>query len=212
MSISIKNQETDRLVRELAEIRGISLVDAVHEAVQQKLLHELRNGSPLYAQAPNEELHCNEPEHVGPQSPHVHNSLIDAIDERRLLIARYNGMDRAIDALLEDVVAPMLLFLLFLLAAPYFEDRLATAVVVATLAGAGLLIVYGRSLLNEKKSRSQWRQSVTNEIKALCTALPPELTFMRRIPNTGTRHLVAERSMPQTHRLSEPEPAADAAQ
>ena len=202
MSISIKNQETDRIVRELAEIRGISLVDAVHEAVQQKLLHELRKGSPLYAQIPSEEEQSCESAPADPQS-----SLIDAIDERRLLIARFNGMDRALNAVMEDVLAPAVLFILFLFAAPFFDDRLSTAVIGATLACAALLIFYGRSLLKERESRSQWRQSVTKEIKALCTDLPQELRFMARIPNAKPEHAAPEHGVPERPSLNEPEPA-----
>ncbi len=37
MALSIKNEETDRIVRELAAWRGVSLVDAVTEAARETL-------------------------------------------------------------------------------------------------------------------------------------------------------------------------------
>jgi hypothetical protein len=40
MSLNIKNEETARLVRELATLKGVSLVVAVTEAVQEKLERE----------------------------------------------------------------------------------------------------------------------------------------------------------------------------
>jgi hypothetical protein len=40
MGLSIKNEQTHRLVRELAALRGVSLVAAVTEAVQEKLERE----------------------------------------------------------------------------------------------------------------------------------------------------------------------------
>jgi antitoxin VapB len=40
MGLNIKNEQTHRLVRELAALRGVSLVTAVTEAVQEKLERE----------------------------------------------------------------------------------------------------------------------------------------------------------------------------
>lgn len=40
MSLNIKNEETNRLVRELAALKGVSLVVAVSEAVKEKLERE----------------------------------------------------------------------------------------------------------------------------------------------------------------------------
>jgi hypothetical protein len=40
MAINIKNEETTRMVRELAALKGVSLVVAVSEAVQEKLERE----------------------------------------------------------------------------------------------------------------------------------------------------------------------------
>jgi antitoxin VapB len=37
MSLNIKNEETTRMVRELAALKGVSLVVAVSEAVKEKL-------------------------------------------------------------------------------------------------------------------------------------------------------------------------------
>ena len=42
MSLNIKNQEATRLVRELADLKGVSLVVAVTEAVRQTLEKEKR--------------------------------------------------------------------------------------------------------------------------------------------------------------------------
>ena len=40
MSLNIKDEETDRMVRELAALKGVSLVGAVSEAVKEKLERE----------------------------------------------------------------------------------------------------------------------------------------------------------------------------
>jgi hypothetical protein len=40
MAINIKNEETTRMVRELATLKGVSLVVAVSQAVQEKLERE----------------------------------------------------------------------------------------------------------------------------------------------------------------------------
>jgi hypothetical protein len=40
MSLNIKNEETNRMVRELASLKGVSLVVAVSEAVKEKLERE----------------------------------------------------------------------------------------------------------------------------------------------------------------------------
>ena len=40
MGLSIKNQESEELIRELAALRGVSLVAAVTEAVEEKLARE----------------------------------------------------------------------------------------------------------------------------------------------------------------------------
>jgi hypothetical protein len=40
MSLNIKNEETARMVRELAALKGVSLVVAVTEAVKEKLERE----------------------------------------------------------------------------------------------------------------------------------------------------------------------------
>jgi antitoxin VapB len=40
MALNIKNEETDRMVRELATLKGVSLVVAVSEAVREKLAKE----------------------------------------------------------------------------------------------------------------------------------------------------------------------------
>jgi antitoxin VapB len=40
MSLNIKNEETTRMVRELAALKGVSLVVAVTEAVKEKLEKE----------------------------------------------------------------------------------------------------------------------------------------------------------------------------
>lgn len=40
MALNIKNEETTRMVRELATLKGVSLVVAVTEAVQEKLERE----------------------------------------------------------------------------------------------------------------------------------------------------------------------------
>ena len=40
MALNIKNEETSRMVRELAALKGISLVVAVTQAVQEKLERE----------------------------------------------------------------------------------------------------------------------------------------------------------------------------
>lgn len=40
MSLNIKNEETTRMVRELATLKGVSLVVAVSEAVKEKLEKE----------------------------------------------------------------------------------------------------------------------------------------------------------------------------
>jgi antitoxin VapB len=40
MSLNIKNEETTRMVRELAALKGVSLVGAVSEAVKEKLERE----------------------------------------------------------------------------------------------------------------------------------------------------------------------------
>ena len=40
MSLNIKNEETDRMIRELAALKGVSLVVAVSEAVKEKLERE----------------------------------------------------------------------------------------------------------------------------------------------------------------------------
>jgi antitoxin VapB len=43
VALSLKNPETERLARELAELRGVSLVAAVTDAVKQDLAREKRN-------------------------------------------------------------------------------------------------------------------------------------------------------------------------
>ncbi len=40
MALNIKNARTDQLIRELAALRGVSLVAAVSEAVEEKLERE----------------------------------------------------------------------------------------------------------------------------------------------------------------------------
>lgn len=40
MALSIKNENTDKMIRELAALRGISLVSAVTEAVEEKIKRE----------------------------------------------------------------------------------------------------------------------------------------------------------------------------
>ena len=40
MALSIKSEKTDRLIRELAALRGVSLVTAVTEAVEEKIKRE----------------------------------------------------------------------------------------------------------------------------------------------------------------------------
>lgn len=45
MSLNIKDEETDRMVRELAALKGVSLVVAVSEAVKEKLERERAQNS-----------------------------------------------------------------------------------------------------------------------------------------------------------------------
>ncbi|GAB5508278.1 MAG: hypothetical protein Rhirs2KO_34410 [Rhizobiaceae bacterium] len=40
MTINLRNQETDKLVRKLAASRGIGLTEAVHEAVEEALTRD----------------------------------------------------------------------------------------------------------------------------------------------------------------------------
>ena len=51
MSLNIKNEETTRMVRELAALKGVSLVVAVSEAVKEKL--ERENAEREQAAQPN---------------------------------------------------------------------------------------------------------------------------------------------------------------
>lgn len=44
MAISIKDPETDRLARELAAATGVSLTEAIREALQERLARETRPG------------------------------------------------------------------------------------------------------------------------------------------------------------------------
>jgi len=197
MGINIKNHETDRLVRELAGMRGISLVDAVHEAVQDKLLQQLRMGT----EHPGRSAAADQPMKSGPQT-----SVIEAIDERRLLMARYDGMDRALDAIKEDIFVPALLCMLMLLATPLLGDKLPVAVIGVTLASAGLLLSYWRNLAREKASRNNWRQSVAKEMRALCVSLPDDLMFMAWIPDT-----TPALEEPKEASVGDPQPAPDSA-
>lgn len=190
MGINIKNHDTDRIVRELAEKRGISLVEAVHEAVQEKLLHT------LHAEAAQ-----SEPMRSAPPTP-----VIRAIDERRLLMARYDGMDRALDAMKEDILIPALLCALMLLTTPFLGDKLAVAMIAVTLASAGLLFSYWRNLAREKASRATWRHSIAKELGALSVSLPDDLMFMAWIPDTEP-----VLQQPGKAPLGDPQPAPDSA-
>ncbi len=49
MALSIKDSETDRLARELAEATGESLTDAIRNALRDRLERELRRASPSVA-------------------------------------------------------------------------------------------------------------------------------------------------------------------
>ena len=191
MGIHIKNHETDRLVRELAEKRGISLVETVHEAVQEKLLHTL-----------HEEAAQSEPLRSAAPTP-----VIRAIDERRLLMARYDGMDRALDSMKEDVFVPALLCLLMLLTTPLLGDNLPAAVIAVTLASVGLLFSYWRNLAREKASRANWRHSIAKELRALSASLPDNLMFMAWMPDTEQ-----ELQQPGKAPLGDPQPASDSGQ
>ena len=55
MAVNVKNDETDRLVRELTELTGESLTEAITEAVRQRLDRERRrraaSGTPSLAAA-----------------------------------------------------------------------------------------------------------------------------------------------------------------
>ncbi|MGH6909616.1 MAG: type II toxin-antitoxin system VapB family antitoxin [Phenylobacterium sp.] len=42
MALNIKDAETDRLVRQLADVTGLRITDAVRSAVAEKLARELR--------------------------------------------------------------------------------------------------------------------------------------------------------------------------
>jgi hypothetical protein len=164
MAIHIRNQATDRLVRELAEKTGLSPSDAIHEAVQQRLLQHT----------------CPQP--VPQVSLTPQNATVAAIDERRLQLARFDGMDAAIDAVRESIFIPSMLCLLMLLATPLIGDRIAGIVLLITMASGGLLFSYSRSLAREKASRTSQRLALARELRALCDSLPEELNFLAWIP------------------------------
>ncbi len=166
MSIHIRNQETDRLIHQLAESLGVSPAEAVHHAVQQRLLE-----SPSVPSVP----HSN----FAPQ-----NSTVAAIDERRLQLARFDGMDSAIGDVREAIFVPAMLCLLMLLAAPLIGDKIAGIVLMITLASAGLLFSYSRSLVREKASRGIQRLTLARELRTLCASLPDDLRFLAWIPET----------------------------
>lgn len=186
MSITIKNEETDRLVRELANIRGISLVDAVHEAVQEKLQQARRKALQVFDPwlSDYDELLETDPE----------AAAVLAIDERRLLVARYFGMDKALRILAADFWLPALLMTLALFLAPFFERPRHSLSVGIILLDAVMLIFYLRLLSKQENAREQARQSLKDEISLLCMPLPPSLQFMSRMPGLEADYGLLEKS------------------
>lgn len=180
MALHIKNPETHRLIHELAKKHGISPAEAIHTAVQDKLLHELCLTASPSAGA-SADATPNPAGHIMP-----HNPAVAAIDERRLQLARYDGMDAALNTMKDDVFVPALICLLALLVTPFLGDTNGAIVLLVTVAGAGLLFSYSRSLAHEKASRDAWRLTVAREMRVLSASLPDELMFLSWIPEPRT--------------------------
>jgi antitoxin VapB len=81
MSLNIKNEETTRMVRELAALKGVSLVVAVTEAVKEKLEKEktLREAAALPAKSRSELLLEFAEEYTARVKNPIHSWEIDAL-------------------------------------------------------------------------------------------------------------------------------------
>lgn len=89
MGLSIKNPKAESLVRELAELRGVSLVTALTEAVEQEIKREKAvqaHKGPLSAADRYERLMGHAREYSRRVAAPVHSWEVDALlyDERGL--------------------------------------------------------------------------------------------------------------------------------
>lgn len=180
------NEETGRLVRELAGMHGVSVNDAVHEAVQSKLLQERCGKVLVFEPSLSDYVELLE---TDPGA-----AAIMAIDERRLLIARYYGMDQAISELRDYVILPCVIVPLGLLLAPFLDRPPYTLMSAITIIATIFLIWYTRHLWKENESRKQRRLDTASEIEFLRTFLPEELKFLSRVPGLNPAYDVMERS------------------
>jgi hypothetical protein len=176
MSLTIKNGETDRLVRELAEMRGLSLVDAVHEAVKESLRRERSKPDSGC------EAWLSEYDALLEGSREAAAAL--GTDERRLLIARLYGADSAIHRFVEDVWAPALIMTAALFLAPFVEKPPHSISLGILILDVILLIQYSRHLSKETKFREEGRQLLEAEVRSTSTSLPQELSLLSRIPQS----------------------------
>jgi hypothetical protein len=149
----------DSLIREFAEIRGVTPDYAVRIAVTEALERERER-----IEEPEEEA--------------SYASTIEAIDARRLAIARCCGQDTAEDELCSEAGAPAALITIYLLGGAILARPLQLAILVFFLLCLVSMYFYWRRVRRKRESRKQMRESLALEIEELGKGLPERLRFL----------------------------------
>ena len=157
----------DSLTRQFAEMRGVSLDNAVRIALIEALAREQET-----AQEDEE--------------GESHESLIEAIDARRLAIAGSFAEEAGLDRIGSETLPPMGLAIVWLTAAifaAFFIRPLLAAIIGIILLFAVFAYLTSRSIDKRCESGRKMREALALEIKELGKRLPNRLTFLASVPN-----------------------------
>ena len=157
----------DYLTQQFAETRGVSPDNAVRIALMEALAREQER--------------AEEDEEVA-----SHESLIEAIDARRLVIAGIFAEEAGLDRIGSEVLPPMALAIVWLVAAvfaAFFVRPLLFAMIGIILLFVVFAYLTSRSVEKRCESGRHMREALALEIKELGKRLPNRLSFLANVPN-----------------------------
>lgn len=157
----------DHLTQQFAEIRGISPDNAVRVALMEALEREQESAEL------DEEVAAQE-------------SLIEAIDARRLVIAGIFAEEAGLDRIGSAVLPPFVFAIWWLVVAvlsAFFVRPLLFAMIDMILLFALFAYLTSRSVKKRRESGRQMRKALTVEIRELAKKLPDRLSFLASVPD-----------------------------
>ena len=148
MPLRITNEETEQLIREMAELEQVTPSEAVHKAVHQwmsKLDLTSREGE-----------------------------VVEAIVRRRISIAAMDGQDWESSKIVDDVVSAAVMLIVILI----FGFAVPGIRIVVIIVSIVSLYMYHRKVERMTADRSKRREVCLKEIAETRKKLPRELEFL----------------------------------